>query len=183
MAKPITRMLLLCVVCFLVSQKIAYSADQATLEQAKKEGQLVFYSGIFEAEARALISRFEQKYPFIKTTLSAPAEFRWFPASRMNAAGSHLWDVFNSAGLEGFVLLEQGHFLKYISPEAKYFDEGFVRIRMVFGPQCTRAPTWGRTIPGWCWRKTSLKIISNFWTSAGVTNWRSIQMISNGTQT
>ena len=126
MAKPITRILSLFVVCFLALQKIAFSADQATLEQAKKEGQLVFYSGIFETEARALISRFEQKYPFIKTTLYRAGGVSL--VSRIqneHRAGSHLWDVFNSAGLEGFVLLEQGHFVKYISPEAKYFNEGF----------------------------------------------------------
>ena len=126
MAKPITRIFLLFVVCLLDLQKIAFSADQATLEQAKKEGQLVFYSGIFETEARALIAGFEQKYPFIKTTLYRAGGVSL--VSRIqneHRAGSHLWDVFNSAGLEGFVLLEQGHFLKYISPEAKYFNEGF----------------------------------------------------------
>ena len=125
MAKTIIRILLV-IAYLLCFQKIALSADQATLEQAKKEGQLVFYSGIFESEARALISRFEQRYPFIKTTLYRAGGVSL--VSRIqneHRAGSQLWDVFNSAGLEGFVLLEQNFFAKYISPEAKYFGEGF----------------------------------------------------------
>ena len=120
------RIIVLFVICFLALQKIAVAADQATLEQAKKEGQLVFYSGIFETEARALISRFEQKYPFIKTTLYRAGGVSLVSRIQNESrAGSHLWDVFNSAGLEGFVLLEQGYFAKYISPEANFFHEGF----------------------------------------------------------
>src|SRR5688572_30176844 len=125
MAKTIIGILLV-ITCLLGFQKIALSADQATLEQAKKEGQLVFYSGIFESEARALISRFEQKYPFIKTNLYRAGGVAL--VSRIqneHRAGSQLWDVFNSAGLEGFVLLEQGFFAKYNSPEAKHFGAGF----------------------------------------------------------
>jgi iron(III) transport system substrate-binding protein len=126
MAQAFIRILPLFIVAVLAIHKIALSADQTILEQAKKEGQLVFYSGIFEAEARALISRFEQRYPFIKTTLYRAGGVSL--VSRIqneHRAGSHLWDVFNSAGLEGFVLLEQGYFAKYVSPEARYFGEGF----------------------------------------------------------
>lgn len=126
MEKKITRILSLLLTCFVALHGFAFCADQATLEEAKREGQLVFYSGIFEAEARALISRFEQKYPFIKTTLYRAGGVAL--VSRIQneyRAGSHLWDVFNSAGLEGFVLLEQGYFAKYNSPESKYFGEGF----------------------------------------------------------
>jgi iron(III) transport system substrate-binding protein len=126
MAQALVRILPVFIVAVLAIHKIALSADQAILEQAKKEGQLVFYSGIFESEARAVISRFEQRYPFIKTTLYRAGGVSL--VSRIqneHRAGSHLWDVFNSAGLEGFVLLEQGYFAKYVSPEARHFGEGF----------------------------------------------------------
>jgi iron(III) transport system substrate-binding protein len=126
MEKKTTRILSLFLSCFIALHGFAFGADQAILEGAKKEGQLVFYSGIFEAEARALISRFEQKHPFIKTTLYRAGGVAL--VSRIQneqRAGSHLWDVFNSAGLEGFVLLEQGYFAKYNSPESRYFGEGF----------------------------------------------------------
>lgn len=101
-------------------------ADERLIEGAKKEGKIVFYSGIFEAEARALLSRFEKKYPFIKTTLYRAGGVAL--VSRIqneHRAGSYLWDVFNSAGIEGFVLLEQGYFARYDSAERRHFAEGF----------------------------------------------------------
>jgi iron(III) transport system substrate-binding protein len=176
-AKPIKRMLSLFVVCFLALQKIAFSADQATLEQAKKEGQLVFYSGIFETEARALIARFEQKFPFIKTTLYRAGGVSL--VSRIqneHRAGSQLWDVFNSAGLEGFVLLEQGYFVKYISPEAKYFHEGFrdpdgFWTTMYASPYVATYNT--RMVPAKDVPKDYFQLLDERWSA----NWRSIQRI------
>jgi iron(III) transport system substrate-binding protein len=126
MEKKITRIVSLLLTCFISLHRFAFCADEATVEEAKKEGRLVFYSGIFEAEARALMSRFEKKYPFIKTTLYRAGGVAL--VSRIqneHRAGSYLWDVFNSAGLEGFILLEQGYFARYNSPETKYFGEGF----------------------------------------------------------
>lgn len=110
--------------CFLTS--IGRPADEATVAEANKEGKLVFYSGIFDAEARALMSRFEAKYPSIKTTLYRAGGVSL--VSRIQneqRAGAHLWDVFNSAGLEGFLLLEQGYFAKFSSSERNQFGEGF----------------------------------------------------------
>lgn len=126
MKTKVARLLSAVLVCIVVLHGSAFSADQAVLEGAKKEGRLVFYSGIFESEARAVISRFEQKYPFIKTNLYRAGGVSL--VSRIqneHRAGSQLWDVFNSAGLEGFVLLEQGFFAKYNSSEAKHFGAGF----------------------------------------------------------
>jgi iron(III) transport system substrate-binding protein len=98
----------------------------AVIERAKKEGELTFYTGIFETEARAVLSAFEKKYPFIKTNLYRAGGVSL--VSRIqneHRAGSERWDVFNSAGLEGFVLLEQGYFAKYDSPERRQYREGF----------------------------------------------------------
>jgi iron(III) transport system substrate-binding protein len=71
------------------------------IEGAQKEGQLVLYTGIFESDANPLISRFEQKYPFIKVTHyragGVPLVSR---IQNERRAGSSLWDIFNSAGLE-----------------------------------------------------------------------------------
>lgn len=38
------------------------------LDGAKREGQLVFYSGIPIPDAQAILSALERKYPFTKTT-------------------------------------------------------------------------------------------------------------------
>jgi iron(III) transport system substrate-binding protein len=100
-------------------------ADEALIEAAKKEQQLVYYTGMPVMDAKVLLSSFEKKYPFIKTThyrAGGPALI-----SRIQneyRAGRHLWDVFSQPGLDGYLLLEQGFLAKYDSPERKYFREG-----------------------------------------------------------
>ena len=44
------------------------SQPKDLIESAKSEGEFVFYSGIPVPDAQALLSAFEKKYPFIKTT-------------------------------------------------------------------------------------------------------------------
>jgi iron(III) transport system substrate-binding protein len=95
------------------------------LEGAKKEGQLVFYSGIPIPDAQAILSALEKKYPFIKTTFyrsTGPALVSRIQTEQR--AGTHIWDAMNSTGFEPYVLLEQGYFAKYESAERKSFPEG-----------------------------------------------------------
>jgi iron(III) transport system substrate-binding protein len=103
----------------------AQSQPKEVIEGAKKEGQLVFYSGIPIPDAQSILSALEQKYPFIKTTFyraTGPALVSRIQTEQR--AGSHIWDVMNSTGFEPYVLLEQGYFAKHDSPERKFFPEG-----------------------------------------------------------
>jgi iron(III) transport system substrate-binding protein len=103
----------------------AQSQPKEVIEGAKKEGQLVFYSGIPIPDAQAILSALERKYPFIKTTFyrsTGPALVSRIQTEQR--AGSHIWDVMNSTGFEPYVLLEQGYFAKYDSPERRFFPEG-----------------------------------------------------------
>jgi iron(III) transport system substrate-binding protein len=103
----------------------AQSQPKDVVEGAKKEGQLVFYSGIPIPDAQAILSALERKYPFIKTTFyrsTGPALVSRIQTEQR--AGSHIWDVMNSTGFEPYVLLEQGYFAKHDSPERKFFPEG-----------------------------------------------------------
>jgi len=95
------------------------------LEGAKKEGQLVFYSGIPIPDAQAILAALEKKYPFIKTTFyrsTGPALVSRIQTEQR--AGTHIWDAMNSTGFEPYALLEQGYFAKYESAERKSFPEG-----------------------------------------------------------
>jgi iron(III) transport system substrate-binding protein len=95
------------------------------LDGAKKDGQLVFYAGIPVPDAQAILAAFEKKYPFIKTTFyrsTGPALVARIQTEQR--AGQAVWDVMNSTGFEPSVLVEQGYFGKYESPERKYFPEG-----------------------------------------------------------
>jgi len=99
--------------------------SKEVLEGARKEGQLVFYSGIPIPDAQAILSALEKKYPFIKTTFyraTGPALVSRIQTEQR--AGTHVWDVMNSTGFEPYVLLEQGYFAKYESSERKHFPEG-----------------------------------------------------------
>jgi iron(III) transport system substrate-binding protein len=95
------------------------------IEGARKEGQLVFYSGIPIPDAQAILSALEKKYPFIKTTFyraTGPALVSRIQTEQR--AGTHIWDVMNSTGFEPYALLEQGYFAKYESAERKAFPDG-----------------------------------------------------------
>jgi iron(III) transport system substrate-binding protein len=95
------------------------------IDGARKEGQLVFYSGIPIPDAQAILTALEKKYPFIKTTFyraTGPALVSRIQTEQR--AGTHIWDVMNSTGFEPYVLLEQGYFAKYESAERKVFPEG-----------------------------------------------------------
>lgn len=55
---------------FAWSAAFSQTAGQANLiEGAKKEGQLLWYVSLVVGDAIALLNRFNQKYPFIKTEL------------------------------------------------------------------------------------------------------------------
>jgi iron(III) transport system substrate-binding protein len=99
--------------------------SKEVIEGGRKEGQLVFYSGMPIPDAQAILSALEKKYPFIKTTFyRATGSALVSRIQTEQRAGTHIWDVMNSTGFEPYALLEQGYFAKYDSAERKNFPEG-----------------------------------------------------------
>ena len=95
------------------------------VEEAKKEGAMVLYSGMTVADAKALLGAFEKKYPFIKTTHHRVSGARLISRIQTeHRAGRYLWDVFMQAGFDGYALLEEGYFTRYESPERVHFSDG-----------------------------------------------------------
>jgi len=94
----------------------------ASLEAAKKEGQVVFYTPLNINDSRLLLQRFEQRYPFIKTDLlrmsAEPLLNRIFIEDR---AGRNVVDVINNTMINP---LKKARLLqRYRSPEhAAYLD-------------------------------------------------------------
>jgi iron(III) transport system substrate-binding protein len=104
---------------------LARGQSKDILEGAKKEGQLVFYSGMPVPDAQAILSALERKYPFIKTTFyRATGSALVSRIQTEQRAGTHIWDVMNATGFEPYALVEQGYFARYDSPERKSFPEG-----------------------------------------------------------
>ena len=99
--------------------------DERIIEGAKKEGELVLYSGMTVVDGKALLEAFEKKYPFIKARHQRSSGARLITQIQIERRSkNYLWDVYNQAGLEGYVLLEEGDFAAYDSPERKYFPDG-----------------------------------------------------------
>lgn len=95
------------------------------IDAAKKEGQVVFFSGMIVQDTQALLTAFEKRHPFIKAThYRARGSALVARIQTESRAGVHSWDVFNSTGFEGYILLEQGYFGRYDSPERTNYPEG-----------------------------------------------------------
>ena len=121
-----SRLLLSLTVCLISLLKpVVVPADDRVIEGAKKEGELVLYSGMTVADGRALLDAFEKKYPFIKARHQRSSGGKLIAQIQTeHRTKKYLWDVYAQAGLEGYVLLEEGHFAAYESPERKSFPEG-----------------------------------------------------------
>jgi iron(III) transport system substrate-binding protein len=101
------------------------SQSDERIEDAKKEGQLVFYSGMIVQDTQIVLTAFEKRYPFIKTTHYRARGSALVARIQSEArAGRQAWDVYNSTGFEGYVLLEQGYFGRFDSPERKHYPDG-----------------------------------------------------------
>lgn len=99
--------------------------DERIIEGAKKERELVLYSGMTVADGKALLEAFEKKYPFIKARHQRSSGARLIAQMQIEQrTRKYLWDVYVQAGLETYVLLEEGHFAAYDSPERRYFPDG-----------------------------------------------------------
>lgn len=116
---------LLALVLLIVMPHDAAGQPENRSDGAKKEAQLVFYSGMIAQDVQVLLSAFEKQYPFIKAShYRARGSALVARIQNEHRAGRHSWDVFNSTGFEGYILLNQGYFTKYESPERKHFPEG-----------------------------------------------------------
>jgi iron(III) transport system substrate-binding protein len=115
-------------VLFLISLRSAddlAAQSREVVEGARKEGQLVFYSGMPIPDAQEILSTLEKKYPFIKTTFyRATGSALVSRIQTEQRAGTHIWDVMNATGFEPYALVEQGYFAKYDSAERRDFPEG-----------------------------------------------------------
>ena len=99
----------------------AKAADASLIEQAKKEGKLVIYTGVERAAAQAMVEAFHKKYPFID-------------AQQVRASSSKLatrLDAEIEANRVGGDLFEYLAALPHHRPEASQRDPAirFARIR------------------------------------------------------
>ena len=104
MTRVFTSFLLLTLAILRPAIAIGQTLDR--IEAAKKDGQVVFFSGM-AVLAQALLAAFEKRYPFIKAThYRARSSALIARIQTESRAGVQSWDVYKSTGFEGYVLLE-----------------------------------------------------------------------------
>jgi iron(III) transport system substrate-binding protein len=94
------------------------------VEDAKKEGALVWYTALNLNDSEMLTKRFEQLYPFIKTETLRLSSFSLLTKIQTEArAGAFKADVIEIAGVLGHILKREGLFAKYTSPESRFYPD------------------------------------------------------------
>ena len=104
----------------------AQEPNQTLVNQAKKEGRLVWYTTIAVPEGQEFIKRFEQRYPFIKVDMvrtgAGPMVNRILSEDN---AGRHTVDVIHGVSSRGVLphFEEKGIIASYDSPERRFIAD------------------------------------------------------------
>ncbi len=105
------------VLCLFLPARLGAQPAQQIVEEAKKEGKLVFYTVLTLPDSQALLKGFQQKYPFLQSEL-----FR-LGAEKMRTkiltearAGRHFFDVTSMDVVESGVLQGQRVLAPYKAP-------------------------------------------------------------------
>jgi iron(III) transport system substrate-binding protein len=125
--KLIRWMLLLVWVAAILIPVSGYSQENQTqkiVEAARKEGEVVWYTTMSSDQSNAFMARFQQKYPFLK-----PSVTRLGGSALLNRilteakAGKNFFDVAHGTGEIVLPLMEMGLLAPYLSPERKMIPE------------------------------------------------------------
>lgn len=96
------------------------------LEGAKKEGKLLWYVAQDYIVPLKFKDQFHEKYPFIQMDIYRGGAVEVLTRLLAEeAAKKHIVDVVLISGGEGLTLKKKGFYGKYISPQSKFFPEGF----------------------------------------------------------
>ncbi len=99
-----------------------YAADDKTVDGARKEGAVSFYTTMAATEGKLLADAFQAKYPFIKVEITRLGSDkllqRIFTEHR---AGRGLFDVVTNSGFEVHLLNKARLLARYQSPEFNAF--------------------------------------------------------------
>src|SRR5262245_48769473 len=91
---------------------------QSIIDDAKKEGKVVFYASMEAQSAQMLVAQFEKRYPFIKVDATRIGSERMATRLIAEAQGRKVQaDVVNQSGFDFYGVLQKGIFESYQSPE------------------------------------------------------------------
>jgi iron(III) transport system substrate-binding protein len=119
-------LLLAAIVFWLLPPAHSQQTDRTKLvEEAKREGEMMWYTTMALDDSSVLVEKFKEKYPFITVKLYRSNNEKLLQRFLNEArAGAHLADVITADGL-GVGLLKEAKLLqKYLSPEREAFPKG-----------------------------------------------------------
>jgi len=101
--------------------------ENATLvEGARKEGKVVYYSGMTIEDAQAISNAFQKKYPFIKVEILRMSGEKILIKALTEARSKKLpADIFQTSIIQVSQMQENKLLMKYDSPESKAYPENF----------------------------------------------------------
>lgn len=119
-AGKLTR--LLCWLLVFSGATLARAADEKTVDSARREGRVSFYTSMAAEESKLLADAFQSKYPFLRVEISRLSSEKLLQRIiTEQRAGSNLFDVVTNSGMEVHLLGKMGLLALYVSPEARTF--------------------------------------------------------------
>jgi iron(III) transport system substrate-binding protein len=105
------------------------ASDEAMIQGAKKEGSLVVYTSMTVDQAQKLNDAFRAKYPFLQINMFRAVGERLLTKIMTEAqAGKFDFDIVQSAETQAYFLKKRNLLGKYLSPELKNIQKGFLDI-------------------------------------------------------
>ncbi len=97
------------------------------IDEAKKEGALMYYTTMTVSQSKQVVDRFEKKYPFIKVELFRTGGGPLLNKIQTEARGGlYAWDVVTGRGEMLLPLMENKLLAPYRSPESKMIENDLV---------------------------------------------------------
>lgn len=111
----------------LVAAAALMAADPKLVEEAKREGELVWWNTIAQDQSQIIVNEFMKRYPFIKASYWRGGSVGLHSKIMMEArAGRYSWDVVSQTNPDFVLELKQkGLIAPYESPERKAFSDDF----------------------------------------------------------
>jgi len=109
---------------FLSFHGLARASDPATIEAARKEGNLMIYNSMTPSQMQLITNAFQAKYPFIQVKVYRAVGERLLTKILTEAqAGQHDIDILQSGDTQAYFLKKKNLLTKYVSPEMKYLPK------------------------------------------------------------
>lgn len=123
----VCRTLILASLAIGISSVWGQTEREATLiERAKKEGEVVFYTGMSPTEGNVMKAKFEEKYPFVQVRLNRIGGNRMVAKVLTEAsAGKNLVDVIQTSEFDLHTFNKKGILAKYLSPEETFYPKEY----------------------------------------------------------